>query len=94
MLESQRIRYWKLRLKALKKLGGYCVACGIDDVRVLQINHKLGDGKKDRGLGQSLLKAIVYGDLTKDFDIRCANCNILYEYELGRRELPIEVVVL
>ena len=63
-------------------LGGACVVCGNIDIRVLQINHK---NEKDRR-GYSLVMAILAGRRGKDdLDLRCANCNLIYEYEKGRR---------
>ena len=32
-------RYWKRKISLLKELGGKCVRCGIDDIRVLDIHH-------------------------------------------------------
>ena len=29
------------------------------------------------------------GRAISDLDVRCYNCNILYEYEQGRRNLPL-----
>lgn len=79
--------YQKLRKQVLDILGGKCKACGADDWRILQINHLNGGGSKE--LNQSpyrMYRAIVNSERnTDDLDCRCANCNILYEYETGRR---------
>lgn len=72
------------RLHTIYSLGGRCVGCGEKDWRVLQVNHLRGKrGLKD--VGDRLAGDIVKGrrDLA-DFDLRCANCNILYEHEKGR----------
>lgn len=75
-------------------LGGICKGCGCNDIRVLQINHVHGGGTRERlsmGLsGFKLIREIVAGRRgVDDLDIRCANCNIIFEYESGRRKLPL-----
>lgn len=77
--------YRQNRGKAINKLGGKCVNCGETDLRVLQVNHlNGGGGKDDKGL--VFYRKIVKGERDiEDLDVRCANCNILYEYEAGRR---------
>lgn len=95
--KRQRETYWKIRRGAIDRLGGSCVNCGIGDIRVLQINHLNGGGRQESyslghgnlGAGaRNLWKAIVSGNRNlDDLEVRCANCNILYEYEIGRRGL-------
>jgi len=84
------------KLKALQKVSGLqepiCSKCGITDIRVLTINHLNGDGAKERKIYGSRVSRI-YRDIrndrtTSDLDVRCYNCNILYEYERGRINLP------
>lgn len=83
-------RRWKRRLQVITLLGRAC-KCGITDIRVLQINHKKGKGSKEhkhRG-GRIMVEAILSGKrTTDDLELRCANCNILYEYERGRLKIP------
>lgn len=78
------------RRKLLETLGGCCKKCGIDDFRVLQINHINGYNGVYRAWDYT--RRFV----EKDFDgieITCANCNILYEFEKGRKEIsPIKAV--
>ncbi len=86
-LRRRRRNYDKIRLQVIKALGGACKNCGITDIRLLQINHRKGGGTKD--FGRDPVKA--YRDIMRsrrdrtEFDIRCANCNILYEYERKTR---------
>ena len=83
-----RRSYQKLRASIIIKLGGKCVACGETDRRVLQINHRRGGGRKELedGKADNLYRAIRNEtvDLSQ-FDVRCANCNIIFEYEMARR---------
>lgn len=77
-----------LRFKALWKLGGKCVICGCSDYRVLQLNHI---GTKDAPpTYKELLTIIKHG--SKNHDVRCANCNLIYEFERGRRSYPDDLV--
>lgn len=94
--DIQRVSRWKRRIRVLEKLGGKCADCGTTDVRLLQINHKDGNGHQERlrmiDRGTVMEAEIDNGNRsTEDLDLRCANCNILYEYEVGRRVLPESV---
>jgi hypothetical protein len=83
----------QLRWLVLKALGGKCCKCGNDDLRVLQVNHI--DGRsKPKGLNgkrppkeiAKQFQQILDGQLRNDVDIRCANCNIIHEYERGNQK--------
>lgn len=65
----------KLRPKAVETLGGQCKRCGIDDYRVLQIDHVDGGGKNDhRGSPtQAMHRAIIKG--APGYQLLCANCH-------------------
>lgn len=81
------------KLRALQKVAQgetiQCVLCKTTDIRVLTINHLNGDGSRDRdGRICRTYRLILDGRSVNDLDIRCHNCNILYEFELGRRKLP------
>lgn len=90
--ESVRLEAWTLKLQVLAKLGGRCFRCGIDDPRVLHVNHIKGDGYVDRhrfGYSHAFYKAIIRGARAIfDLNILCANCNQIYEFERGRYILP------
>ncbi len=83
----------KTKAKAIAMLGGCCVVCGESDLRLLTINHKNGDGYKERQSfgtnpdGIAMYRTINSGQRSlEDLDVRCYNHNILYEYEIGRRQ--------
>ncbi len=71
-LSKQRYRLRKQGIYDL--LGNKCVACGIRDERVLQIDHKYSDGNKERGLTRTQLYKKVENQ-TKRYQLLCANCN-------------------
>ena len=78
-------RYRK-RTEVLNFLGGQCVACGESDRRVLQINHLDGGGKETQRNPMEFVRSILEGRRSvDDLEVRCANCNIRYEYERGNR---------
>jgi hypothetical protein len=87
-----RVSYWRRRLRVIKLLGGKCCRCGNSDARVLQINHVNGGGSKETQIGKGEMGSSNFLiDIDKgrrsinDLNLMCANCNILYEYEVGRR---------
>lgn len=87
---------WKFRAELRPRLlalyGDKCAKCGESNLKVLQLNHIHGGGKKDRrksGGKYYLYGAILSGNRNKeDYNLLCANCNILYEYERGRISKP------
>lgn len=86
----------KLKLEALRIIGRgqlKCVNCSISDIRVLTINHMKGGGSKeakksDWGWNRAYKKIISGERPIDDLDLRCYNCQILYEYERGHRTMP------
>lgn len=87
-----RKHFWRIRLRVIEKLGGKCVGCGVADPRILNVNHKNGEGRKELVTHRSnvtFYRRILDGERpTADLDLRCCNCNILYEYERGRLSIP------
>lgn len=80
---------WKQHKQAIKIMGGVCVNCNENNILVLQINHLNGGGIQEYNYGKthrSVYRDIIDGKRNiSDLDIRCSNCNILYEYERGAR---------
>jgi hypothetical protein len=77
------------RVKAIRILGGKCVVCGLDDTRILQINHKNGGGNleyKAIGSGTIYRRITSDPDIRDNYDVRCANHNLLYEYERDKNK--------
>jgi hypothetical protein len=82
----------RTKLKVIQLLGGKCARCGVSDPRVLQVHHRNGGGnverreKGDKASGYKFYSAIIHGERPiDDLELLCANCNILAEYERGKR---------
>ena len=90
------------RKELINYLGGKCVGCGITDWRILQVNHLNGGGRREILLkgNKKIYKEILNGQRENEFDLRCANCNLIYEFETKRRNrvawehsVPIEKII-
>lgn len=96
MKEASGRHNWRMRILALLILGGRCAVCGVSDLRILQINHRDGGGRREIGPGRDarrFYRSIVNGERnTDDLEVRCANHNVLYEHEVGRRTIPREFI--
>ena len=75
--KSIKRSWWaRNRIKALLSLGGKCVDCGEHDLIVLQLDHKDGDGYKDRQRGHRRdSPSLVFREPDR-FQVRCANCHV------------------
>lgn len=94
-LEVRAEELLKIKISALQKVSGCkkpkCCVCGNSDIRVLVINHINGGGREEHRKNAPLAfrKKIISGErAVDDLDVRCQNCNIIYEYERGRCRLP------
>lgn len=77
------------RAAAIVALGGRCAGCGTSDKRVLEINHIRGQNKKveTKGAGKRrLMIRIASGEKVPHVNLLCANCNIIHEFDRGRRQ--------
>lgn len=88
--EKYRAKRRALRKKVIDVLGGRCVKCGVDDIRVLQIDHINGGGAKEtRGHSpkwfyKKVIKSVIKGE--KRYQLLCANCNCIKKWE--KQEFP------
>ena len=80
-----KTRLLRRRVEAQLVLGGKCARCGFgDDYRVLQIDHINGGGsiaRRSRG-SKAALRDVLNGS-TKDYQLLCANCNVIKRHEMG-----------
>ena len=85
------VGYPKLRVSILTLLGGKCSKCGVDNYRILQVNHLDGGGRQE--ISEWTNRTAFYRAVLKkkravdDLNLLCCNCNILYEHEQGRRKI-------
>lgn len=89
--KNLKFKHWESKARVVELLGGKCVGCGITDLRLLQVNQKTRGShvKWDRRSTTKFFNWIQRGKLPLDaYDLRCANCNIIYEYELGHIGVP------
>lgn len=88
---GQSRRRWKTRIELINVLGGYCVKCNIADFRVLQIDHKRGQGAAEvktlfgsKGwMGMYRYYRDNPEQAKKYLQILCFNCNVVKKYENG-----------
>lgn len=76
-----------LRFLCIIVLGGKCSQCGNSDLRLLQINHLRA---KTRHQGYRDYLDIIRNRI-RDRDVRCANCNLLFEFQKGKRKVPVNL---
>lgn len=76
-LAAQHLR----RTRALMFLGGCCTRCGINDSRVLQIDHINGGGTKEqKKIGtQGIVKQVF--KFPNLYQLLCSNCNWIKKFE-------------
>jgi hypothetical protein len=76
---KMKIIYAELKKKVFDLYGNKCNLCGYGDVRVLQIDHILSNGKEHRKTlinhGDAFFKDVLAHP--KYFQLLCANCNWL-----------------
>lgn len=78
-----------LRTTAMMLLGGKCETCGINDSRVLQIDHVNGGGTKEnhkikaRGVARRVLAH------PNDYQLLCANHNWIKRFECNENKQRI-----
>ena len=77
-------KYQDVRNEVVLKLGGTCVSCGCDDIRVLELSHVNDDGrwrqrraKSTGGFTLPELRSILDGSLDEELEVLCANCHTL-----------------
>ena len=85
--EQNRKRMADLRMRAVKRLGDKCAACGTTDLSVLQIDHKYSNGYAERTV-RSLYMIHKYITLGRNLDqylLLCANCHKRATRERGEK---------
>jgi len=84
---ERRVYNQLYRQEIIKKLGGKCVRCGIDDIRVLQVDHINGGGNKEkRNFTNNQIRKMIMNDNGSKYQLLCANCNWIKRNE--KKEYP------
>jgi hypothetical protein len=70
-------RYKRVRWRVVQLLGGKCAHCGCDDLRVLEVHHRLGGGRVERRRGGDMFwYNIIMGRRgTSDLELCCKPCH-------------------
>jgi hypothetical protein len=71
------------RAQFLDDLGGRCVRCGFSDPRALQVDHVAGRNGQPRGATNSRKFYEYVLAHREEFQLLCANCNIIKKMELS-----------
>jgi len=79
-LEKNRAKRYrdKLRKEAIRKYGGKCICCGEKNIEFLTIDHKGGNGSKERKKISTIKNIIHYlkkHNYPPQFQLLCFNCN-------------------
>jgi hypothetical protein len=71
------------RQRVLDLFGSRCVRCGCDDVRVLQVDHINGNGRKEVQGFSSRTKYLLHILAVNGigYQLLCANCNLIKAWE-------------
>ena len=89
---NTRLARQDYRQAILFLLGDKCAKCGIDDPRVLQVDHIYGGGHQDRQLfgsgGTWAFTKDVLQHTTRKYQLLCANCNWIKRWERGEMVKP------
>jgi len=90
-LYAARLQHYRLnaRLKIVEMFGGKCVGCGERNPLVLTLNHVDGyEGTNpkagSRGGWPLYMKILAGKESAESYDLRCFNCQIMYEFQRGR----------
>lgn len=87
--ELNKQTYQAARLRAIEHCGGECKTCGYtEDHRALVFDHVNGGGKAERKSGvvppRALFNAVLVDTVGK-YQLLCANCNQIKQFENGER---------
>ena len=79
--ETDRQARQRLVDEAHEHLGGECSRCGIDDPRVLQVDHVNDDGAVERrSMRRDDIWKRVLADTSGRYQLLCANCHAIKTY--------------
>ena len=61
----------------------YCIKCGFNDIRALNLDHINNDGAQERKLrkAQTLLLYLISNNYPNGYQVLCSNCNQIKEMD-------------
>jgi len=80
---NKKKRIWDRKMEIINKLGGKCIKCGIDDFRILEINH-IDRSKKKRPQNRQYnwtRRLKEWNENIDNLELLCANCHRLHTWE-------------
>lgn len=81
------------RQEIFNRYGDSCAICGFSDKRALHLDHINNDGYKDRKDGQrggvSFYLKLKKNGYPDGYQILCANCNTIKQWEHGKYDRPV-----
>ena len=97
--EDKRRYHQERKLKVLQKISGLekprCVTCACDDLRLLEINHTDGGGRRERRtISYALLLVHILNGTRKtdDLNVLCRGCNAVHYLKIKYGDIPMRVV--
>lgn len=82
LFKKPSTRHKRLRERVVKMLGDRCAHCGCDDLRLLELHHKTGGGKRETrrvGTGGFWYSIAIGRRKTDDLEICCKPCHAVEE---------------
>ena len=85
VIDGKRNKRQRLRKEVMEGYGGKCSSCGFDDPRALALDHVNDNGAEERkewrGKMDFFYQKIIADGFPADYQILCANCNSIKEFE-------------
>lgn len=85
----QQARRAAVKAAVIEYMGGKCIKCEVEDIRVLQLDHItpiLRDGKTTEDFNSNSYKAIYNNpSLSSKFQLLCANCHMIKTIEVDSK---------
>lgn len=85
IIDRKRNNRINRRKEIFNHYGNKCSVCGFDDIRALAIDHVNNNGaeerRKWRGKMDFFYKKIIDDGFPSDYQILCANCNSIKEFD-------------
>lgn len=85
VIAGKKKKRQEYRAKVIEGYGSKCCVCGVDDIRVLALDHVNDNGAQERrewrGKMDFFYEKIIKSGFPPEYQLLCANCNAIKEYE-------------